>query len=161
MISKSLFAIVALSMVIFAPIAQFGCFNAILGVTFFKSLFFNLKNAPPLAVIMSLEMSFKSHFASKKFSAECSLSMGVIFAPLKNLPATTRLSLFARAKFLLSSFVLRLARSPAKPTIALSTRLSSQISSIFSSPFCPTKMRFLSNFTPVLSAFSPMQTNFG
>ncbi len=161
MTSKSLFIIVALSMVIFAPISQFGCFKAICGVTATKSLSLNLKKAPPLAVTKSLEISLFLWALSKKFKAECSLSMGVIFAPFRNLPAMTRLSLFARAKCLFKAFAFKLARSPAKPTMAFNTSSSSQLSSRLSSPLCPTNKRFLSNLTAFLSASSLIQTNLG
>ena len=55
-ISKSLFIIVALSMVILRPIAQVGCFRADFAFCFGISFRGKLRNAPPLAVISNFLM---------------------------------------------------------------------------------------------------------
>ena len=101
-------------------------------------------------------------FSSRNLSPKCSLSMGKISLVFKNLPPTTRLSLFASASFLPSACVFRLGARPAKPTRAFITFFELEISSISSSPASPKKMFLASTFFTFLASFSsPTQTNFG
>ena len=101
-------------------------------------------------------------FSSRNLSPKCSLSMGKISLVFKNLPPTTRLSLFASASLLPSACVFRLGARPAKPTRAFITFFELEISSISSSPASPKKIFLCSMFFTFLTSFSsPTQTNFG
>ena len=101
-------------------------------------------------------------FSNRNLSPKCSLSMGKISLVFKNLPPTTRLSLFASASFLPSACIFRLGARPAKPTRAFITFFELEISSISSSPASPKKMFLASMFFTFLASFSsPTQTNFG
>ena len=60
MISKPLFIMVAQSMVIFAPMSQFGCFKACSGETCSSSFMLFPKNGPPEAVKINFFRAFLS-----------------------------------------------------------------------------------------------------
>ena len=108
----------ALSIVIFAPIFQLGCFRAFLGLrlAIFLGLFIST-TAPPDAVIISFFGS-ASLLESKNFKPKCSLSIGVILVVSKKAPPATKLSLFAKARLNPSSCASLLGTSPPKPTSA-------------------------------------------
>ena len=122
-ISSPLFIIVAESMVIFAPIDQFGCLRACSAVTSLSSSAFLPKNGPPDAVRISFFICFLSGQPCMDWNiAECSLSTGSIstrrsFARLITVsPPATSVSLFARAIRLPASIALTVGNSPAIPT---------------------------------------------
>ena len=116
-------------MVIFCPIAQFGCFKASSNLTFSKNdLVFPL-NGPPDAVKSILPILFGfSPFKDWKI-ALCSLSTGKIRTPhsLANgiiiCPAVTSVSLFASAISFFALIASIVGRIPIIPTIAV-TRIS-------------------------------------
>jgi len=83
-----LFIIVALSTVIFAPMSQFGCVVAFLRTTSGSSLAIRRsvaasksRNAPPLAVRMTLRIAPGGTPCRHWKMAECSESAGVMVAP--------------------------------------------------------------------------------
>ena len=101
-------------------------------------------------------------FSSRNLSPKCSLSIGKISLVFRNLPPTTRLSLFARASLLPRVCVFKLGARPAKPTRAFITFFELEISSICSSPASPKKIFLVSIFFTFLASFSsPTHTNFG
>ena len=103
MTSNPLFIISALSIVILAPIAQFGCARAWSTVTSFNSSLVRLRKEPPEAVIKSRLISLCSFPCNAWKIAECSLSIGYKDTPYSlialsiNSPPTTSVSLLARA----------------------------------------------------------------
>ena len=122
--SRPLFASVAESMVIFAPIDHVGCASASSAVTSASSSRAQPRKGPPLAVSTMLSGSPpRAHWNS----AECSLSTGSSAppprarAPRARSPAATRLSLFASASVTPCSSAHIVAGRPAKPTVALRT----------------------------------------
>ena len=126
-ISKPLFIIVALSMVIFAPISQFGCCKACAAVTVWSCSRENLRKGPPEAVSNTLSMALPSSPTRHWNIALCSLSTGRIATRSRTAssvissPATTNVSLLASAIVLCASIAAIVGRSPANPTIAVTT----------------------------------------
>ncbi len=118
--SKSLFTMVALSIVIFFPIDQFGCFRASSGAIFSISSNGVSRNAPPLAV---MQRRFMGRLECRYQSPKCSLSIGIIDFVSKKEPAATRDSLFARATFLPKRCAFIVGAKPKNPTRAFTTRL--------------------------------------
>jgi hypothetical protein len=104
--SSPLFISDAESIVTFVPIFQLGWLRASLGVTLLSCSRVRLRKGPPDAV--RVIFSSDSLFSPTRHwnIAECSESTGIIFAPVLatisfiNDPATTNVSLFARATFL-------------------------------------------------------------
>ena len=118
-ISKPLFIIEAESIVILAPIVQFGCFSACAFVTCASSSSDLLRKGPPEAVSNIFSTGLSPAPVKHWKMAECSESTGRIGTryssakPMINSPATTRVSLLAKAialPFLIASIV---GRKPA------------------------------------------------
>ena len=130
-ISKPLFIIVALSIVILAPISQLGCFRARAAVTFANSSMGVVRKGPPEAVRRILSMALPSSPTKHWKIALCSLSTGRIGArcftasSVMNSPATTSVSLLASAMVFPASMAATVGRSPAKPTMAVTTTSTS------------------------------------
>ena len=125
--SNPLFIIVAESMVIFAPILQLGCLSACSRVTCSSCSLVNVRNGPPDAVRISFSTLFCISPARHWKMAECSESTGrigvlcFIASELMSSPATTIVSLLARAMALPAFMALIVGRKPEKPTIAVTT----------------------------------------
>ena len=120
--SKPLFIMVAESTEIFGPIFQTGCAKASLGVTFSKKvLSFPLKG-PPDAVIRRRAILSLPPAARHWKMALCSLSTGMISAPVflaslkTSSPPETSTSLVAMARRFPAFTALKAASSPANPT---------------------------------------------
>ena len=79
--SSPLFISVALSMLIFFPISQTGCFRACSGVTWARSPAGVVRNGPPEAVRMIRRTSAKCSPRRHWCTAECSLSTGTRRSP--------------------------------------------------------------------------------
>ena len=132
MTSKPLFIMLALSMVILAPISQFGCLSAIAGVTSFICSIVKERKGPPEAVRINFSTGLTSPTRHWKI-ALCSLSTGSMGTPFSrhfavtSSPATTKVSLLARAMGFPASTALNVGRSPAKPTNAVSTMSTGSI----------------------------------
>ena len=130
-ISKPLFIIVALSIVILAPISQLGCFKARAAVTPANSSIGVVRKGPPEAVRRILSMALPSSPTKHWKIALCSLSTGRIGArcftasSVMSSPATTSVSLLASAMVLPASMAATVGRSPAKPTMAVTTTSTS------------------------------------
>ena len=125
--SKPLFIIDAESMVIFAPMLQFGCLSACCTVTCSNCSFVKVRNGPPDAVRMSFSTLLFISPARHWKMAECSEStgrMGVwcfIANSFISSPATTIVSLLASAMALPAFMALIVGRRPENPTIAVTT----------------------------------------
>ena len=126
-ISKPLFIIVAESIVIFAPIFHWGCFNASLRVTAAISSFAQERKGPPEAVRWMRVNGFPAAPIRHWNIAECSESTGKIGAlcffasAITTEPPATSVSLFARAMIFPVSIADTVGRSPLKPTRAVRT----------------------------------------
>ena len=150
MISKALFIIVAESTVIFRPISHVGCANASSTVTFSIWSAVNFRNGPPLAVKTTvLTSSLAPPFKAWKM-ALCSLSTGNISAfdscanIIARCPATTNVSLLAKATRLPAEIAAKVLCIPALPTIAaitISTSSHSATSCKASGPTCSSASR--------------------
>ena len=131
MTSSALLASVALSTVIFRPMVQVGCCIACSSCAPSISREVQVRNGPPLAVRMRRRMSECGRDPMHCRMAECSLSTGMISPPLEehaaaaSSPATTSVSLLARATRLPASSAASVASRPAAPTTALSTMSTS------------------------------------
>ena len=167
MISSPLFIIVAESIVIFAPIDQFGCFSAFSFFTFFSFSAGVFLKGPPEAVSSIFFISPCFPDIRLWNIAECSESTGMSSqrfsrtASVNRCPAQTRVSLFARAILRPpSSIAAIVGRSPEIPTIAETTvSVSSFAASIMpSSPESTftsvSRRRTLSSFAAVSSAIA-------
>ena len=141
--SNPLFIIVALSIVILAPISHVGWRNASALVTVASRSVVMLRNGPPEAVSSIFSISLSPSPAMLWNMAECSLSTGSIgvryrvASSLISSPATTSVSLLARQMVFRALMACIVGDSPAKPTIAVSTMSigpDSTISSIASGP---------------------------
>ena len=112
-------------MVILAPMFQVGCANACAFVTLFNSSVDIFLKGPPLQVRSIFSMRFPGSIHWN--IAECSLSTGskgTLFSVINRLmssPATTKVSLFARAIIFPALMALMVGRSPANPTIDAKT----------------------------------------
>jgi len=153
MTSNPLLNKVALSIVILAPIDQLGWFNASLTETpTSSSLVLSLK-LPPLAVNKIRLILFISFPWSDWKIAECSLSTGNNFTPcsLTNFviicPATTSVSLLAKAISFLDSIAWIVGNKPANPTIAFNTISTWSIVAISSKPALPKTKRICGYFS--------------
>ena len=106
--------------------AQLGCFNACAAVTLRSCSFENVRNGPPEAVSRILRMGLASPTIHCRM-AECSLSTGRMATWLSKArrlmiaPATTSVSLLARAMVLPALMASTVGRKPEKPTMAVST----------------------------------------
>ena len=126
MISKPLFIILAESMVILAPMSQLGCLSAMAGVTVDSCSLLKVRKGPPLAVRIIFSTGLVSPMRLWKM-ALCSLSTGRMGAlslrhrSVTSSPATTSVSLLARAMALCALMALMVGRSPLNPTSAVST----------------------------------------
>ena len=132
-----MFIKVAESIVILPPMSQVGWASASSMLTRARSAWLRPRKGPPEAVStkrsivpgLSLEISWNS--------AECSLSTGMMRAPVASAsavtssPPTTRLSLLARARSMPSPRAAIVGPSPAEPIRPFSTR--SQSVSVISS----------------------------
>ena len=118
---------VALSVVIFAPMLHVGCLSAICGVTDLSCSAVYPLNGPPLAVIISRLNGARLFRPRHCHMAECSLSTGSISTPARSAsgmtqsPPHTRVSLLARARVLPALIAASEYFSPAKPPAATST----------------------------------------
>ena len=125
--SNPLFIIEAESMVIFAPILQLGCLSACSFVTFSSCAMSQVRNGPPDAVSISFSTLLPISPARHWNIAECSEStgrMGVLclFASsFMSSPATTIVSLLARAISFPAFMASIVGRRPENPTIAVTT----------------------------------------
>ena len=134
MTSKPLFIIVAESIVILAPMSQFGWRKACSGVTSRSCSFVNVRNGPPEAVRSILSILLFPSPARHWKMAECSLSTGRMGARkvwascVTSSPATTSVSLLARAMSLRARMACMVGNRPAKPTSAVSTTSTSWLS---------------------------------
>ncbi len=129
MTSKALFINVVESIEIFGPICQVGCRSARSGVTSGQlAAPTGPGTAPPDEVRITRRTSLGPPQARAWKIAECSLSTGRIVAPRRRArsitsgPATTSVSLLARATVLPASSAAQVPSSPAAPTIAVRTR---------------------------------------
>ena len=127
-ISKPLFIIDAESIVIFAPILQLGWLSACSTVTSFNSSYVLPKNGPPEAVKISFLSALLSGAPCRHWKiAECSLSTGKSFTPLRltasvtKSPPATSVSLLARAMSFFASIAAMVGFKPTMPTTELST----------------------------------------
>ncbi len=127
MISRALFIMVAESIVILGPMVQVGWRRASAIVTCLSCSAVWLRNGPPLAVSTTRCTSSRRPACIAWNTALCSLSTGMIRAPRRwassvtKGPATTMVSLFARATVLPASTAAQVPRRPALPTIAATT----------------------------------------
>ena len=143
--SNPLFIIVAESIVIFAPIFQVGCRKASAAVASRKSSFGVSLNAPPEAVRISFSTLFSFSPTRHWNIALCSESMGTMSTrflrarSVTSSPATTSVSLFARAIFLPASIALTVGNSPEYPTIAVTTVSMGDIAAIWQILSAPAK----------------------
>ncbi len=160
MTSSPLFTSVAESMVIFCPIAQFGCFSASSGCTFSSSFLVFPRNGPPEAVNRIRLTCFPfSPFNAWK-TALCSLSTGRIrtffsFASgMMICPAVTRVSLFARAISFPASIAAIVGLIPIIPTIAVTRMSVSGITETSISPSMPLTIRTSKSRTRTLKSFA-------
>ena len=129
MTSSPLLTIVELSIVIFAPMDQFGCFKASSTCTSFICSLVQPRNGPPDAVRRIFSILFPcSPFKHWKI-ALCSLSTGrrrTFFSFTSGMircPAVTSVSLFASAISFPASMAAIVGRIPIMPTTAV-TRIS-------------------------------------
>ena len=126
-ISKPLFIMVAESMVILAPMCHVGCRRACAALTVESCSLVSRRKGPPLAVSSSL--SILSGFSPTKHwkMALCSLStgrMGDLWRREREVmssPATTSVSLLARAICLPARMAAMVGSRPLNPTVAVST----------------------------------------
>ena len=112
---------VAESIVIFGPICQVGCLRASSGVTSSSCLRVRPRNGPPEDVRITRRTSRAAPALSAWKIAECSLSTGRICVPrdrassMTSGPATTSVSLLARATVLPASSAAQVPRRPTAP----------------------------------------------
>ena len=126
-ISNPLFISVEESMVTFSPMCQLGCASACALVTLSSCSLLKVRKGPPEAVSSIFSILFSpSPFRHWKM-AECSESTGrtavLCFSASEVIssPATTSVSLFARAIALPALIASMVGFRPEKPTIAVST----------------------------------------
>ena len=125
--SKPLFIMEAESIVIFAPISQLGCFRACVLVTVFSCSNVYVRKGPPEAVRITFSIGLPTSPAKHWKTAECSESTGKIGVRyccanwFINSPATTSVSLLARAIALRARIAFMVGFNPAYPTMAVST----------------------------------------
>ena len=139
--SRPLFIIVALSMLIFAPMLQFGWRTARSGVTSRVSSRVQPRNGPPEPVSRILRSSPSRPVRHWKM-AECSESTGTISAPhslarrMTMSPAHTSVSLLASAMrpFSIAASV---GRRPTAPDTAVTTASVSESTAASHSAFSP------------------------
>ena len=118
-ISKPLFIMLAESMVIFAPIVQLGCFKACAAVAFLSWSIGVVLNGPPDAVSNIFSIGLFPSPARHWNIAECSESTGKIgdlyFCANSQMssPATTSVSLFAKAMVFPASMAAMVDANPA------------------------------------------------
>ena len=127
--SRPLFIMVAESIVIFAPMLQFGCASACSRVMPRISSIFLPKNGPPEAVSRILSIGLPFAACTHWKIAECSESTGRMRTPycfaalITRPPAHTSVSLFASAMSLPALIPSIVGRIPIIPTTAV-TRMS-------------------------------------
>ena len=123
--SKPLLTIVALSMVIFFPMDQLGCFRASSTVTCLIRSRSQPRKGPPEAVKRIFSILFPASPFKHWKIALCSLSTGRIrtfFSRARGIirwPAVTSVSLFARAISFPASMAAMVGRIPIIPTMAV------------------------------------------
>ena len=141
--SNPLFIIEAESIVTLAPICQLGCFKASAGVTFSKKARSFPRKGPPEAVKISFSALLRLSPAKHWKMAECSESTGRIATrcsatdSLTNSPATTRVSLLAKAIFFPALMAFTVGIKPLYPTKAVTTRSTSAKVTIWASASAP------------------------
>ena len=117
--SKPLFIKLAESIVIFAPIDQFGCFNAWALVTWANCSRLKPRKGPPEAVNITFSIGLWDSPTKHWKMAECSESTGKIGTPISRAkgiiraPATTKVSLFAKAIGLPALIAFTVGNKPA------------------------------------------------
>ncbi len=127
MISKALFIIEAESMVIFAPILQLGCLRAWAAVAPAIRAALQLRKGPPLAVIIRRRTVSGDSPARHWAIAECSESTGYmcegesVSSRRMRSPATTSVSLLAKAMSLPARMAATVGARPLYPTVAVTT----------------------------------------
>ena len=125
--SNPLFIMEAESIVILAPMSQLGCFSACALVTVVSCSIVQVRNGPPEAVSITFSIWLPISPARHWKTAECSESTGRMGTPLKRArslmssPATTSVSLLARAIGLRARMAFMVGFSPAYPTMAVNT----------------------------------------
>ena len=140
--SSPLFIMVALSMVTFGPIDQFGCDKACSMVTFTISATDISRKGPPEAVRIIFSISAWFSYLRHWNIALCSESIGKRVAPffsaagIIKCPAATSVSLFANAIFCPASTARQTGASPASPTMAATSRSTFCVATS-SRTFCP------------------------
>ena len=133
-------------MEIFRPISQVGCLSACAGVTPSSAALGQVRNGPPLAVSKRRDTSSGRRPSKHWKIALCSLSTGNTRTPLRRAasmitaPAITKISLDATAMSLPASIAASAGRSPAVPTIAISTRSASGRVASAQRPASPSKI---------------------
>ena len=129
--------LLALAMVILAPIVHVGCFKASSGVTSPNDAHVRSLNAPPEAVMISRDGSLTSPSRHCQI-AEGSLSIGRMVAPpasavsINRLPDITITSLFARPSVLPACSAAIEVGKPTHPTVAAITISTSRRATISS-----------------------------
>ena len=137
MTSNALFMSVAESMVILGPIFQVGWCSACSGVTPARSAGLLSRKAPPDAVMMSFETPSWSPAMACQMALG-SLSRGSTLTPrscarrISISPAITKDSLLARAMSLPASMAARVGSRATSPTVAVTTRSTSESRTISS-----------------------------
>ena len=107
------------SIVILAPMSQLGCFKACVLVTVASCSIVQVRNGPPEAVSITFSTGLPISPAKHWNTAECSESTGKMGVPLKRArslissPATTNVSLLARAIVLRARIAFIVGFSPA------------------------------------------------
>ena len=107
------------SIVILAPMSQLGCFKACALVTVASCSIVQVRNGPPEAVSITFSTGLPISPAKHWNTAECSESTGKMGVPLKRArslissPATTNVSLLARAIVLRARIAFIVGFSPA------------------------------------------------
>ena len=127
MTSNPLFIMDAESMVILAPMSQLGCFSACSRVACCSCSMLQVRNGPPDAVSNSFSIGLWASPAKHWKMAECSESTGKMGTRcsmaswVTSSPATTSVSLLAKAMALPARMAFIVGRKPAYPTIEAST----------------------------------------
>ena len=158
--SRPLFIIVALSTEIFAPIFQFGWLTACCGVTCSSSLLALPRKGPPEPVSRIFFSSpFPLPIRHWKI-AECSLSTGMISAPIfaacfiTSVPAQTRVSLLARAILFFSRMAASVGLRPTDPETAVTTQSLPEKAAASVRPSIPETTRTSRSATAIRKVFA-------
>ena len=130
-------------MVILCPMCHLGCFKASLLVTCAICSAVNFRNGPPDAVKMIFSIGLSPSPTKHWKIAECSESTGIIgvrYSRARRLmrsPATTNVSLLAKAMVLWASIARIVGFNPEYPTIAVTTISMGAASTISEMAFSP------------------------